>query len=236
MSQNDVKKIGLFPLTAHILPGGRMQLRVFEPRYMRLVRESLRNQQGFGLCMLNPNGDLTTNQHIYSVGTLVKVIDFESLDDGYLGITIVGEQLFDIQSIVTEKDGLRVGEVVLRNPAITSSEHGATPSTDTTNNGASTTTTISADNSEAAAVASSDECELKRRLQEVFANYPEFASLYPEQNFDDANWVCNRWLEILPLQAETKQELLNQEDAPQLQAFLRQLFEENSNEDTNYAS
>lgn len=228
MSQNDVKKIGLFPLTAHILPGGRMQLRVFEPRYMRLVRESLRNQQGFGLCMLNPNGDLTANKHIYSVGTLVKVIDFESLDDGYLGITIVGQQLFDIQSIVTEKDGLRVGEVVLREPNRKISENADKSQTKASSSSSSKPATE--------AVVNSDECELKRRLQEVFANYPEFASLYPEQNFDDATWVCNRWLEILPLQAETKQELLNQDDGPQLQAFLRQLFEENSNEDSNYAS
>lgn len=212
MSDSNVIKLGLFPLTAHILPGGRMQLRVFEPRYMRLVRDSLRNQHGFGLCMLNPNGDLSRNEHIHSVGTLVKVIDFESLDDGYLGITIVGEQLFDIQSIETEKDGLRVGEVILR----------SLPDT----------TAANAEDH----VASNDECELKRRLHEVFDNYPEFASLYPEQNFDDSFWVCNRWLEILPLQAETKQALLNESDAPQLQAYLRQLFEESSDEGSNSAS
>lgn len=212
MSDSKIKELGLFPLTAHILPGGRMQLRVFEPRYMRLVRDSLRNQHGFGLCMLNPNGDLSRNEHIHTVGTLVKVIDFESLDDGYLGITIVGEQLFDIQNIKTESDGLRVGNVILRDMADSAASLGDTH------------------------VASNDECELKRRLQEVFDNYPEFARLYPEQKFDDSLWVCNRWLEILPLQAETKQALLNQNDAPQLQAYLRQLFEENLNEDSNYAS
>jgi Lon protease-like protein len=202
-SNSNTPKLGLFPLTAHLLPGGRMQLRVFEPRYIRLVRDSLRNEQGFGLCMLNPDGDVANNEHIHPIGTLAKIVDFETLSDGYLGITIVGESLFDIHTIATEKDGLRTATVSFRNELAN----------------------VARLESE-----STQECELKKRLQEVFTNYPEFASLYPEQHFDSAEWVCNRWLEILPLAAEAKQDLLAANNLRVTQNYLQCLFAKN-NED-----
>lgn len=191
-------QLGLFPLTAHLLPGGRMQLRVFEPRYVRLVRDALRNDQGFGLCMLNSAGDTSLNQHIFPIGTRAKIIDFETLADGYLGITIAGEQLFTVDNIVTEKDGLRVGSVELIQPLAPPPE-----------------------------LPFPDGCELQRRLQEVFSKYPEFAKLYPEQYFQDPLWVCYRWLEILPLSAATKQEILAAPELSTMQQYLEQLFVEN---------
>ncbi|RUO21757.1 LON peptidase substrate-binding domain-containing protein [Aliidiomarina haloalkalitolerans] len=191
--------LGLFPLTSTVLPGGRMQLRVYEPRYLRLVRESLREQTGFGLCMLNPNGDRDLNTHVYKVGTLVRIIDFETLADGYLGITILGERLFEIDEIETESDGLRRGHVHFKSPAA------SIPMTD----------------SEVWAH------ELKQRLEEVFNNYPEIARLYPDRNFEDPTWVCNRWLELLPLPGEVKQDLLSENNFSQMLAYLAQLFAEN---------
>ncbi|MCH8492000.1 MAG: LON peptidase substrate-binding domain-containing protein [Idiomarina sp.] len=204
MSNSNTLKLGLFPLTAHLMPGGRMQLRVFEPRYIRLVRDSLRNEQGFGLCMLNPDGDVVNNEHIHPIGTLAKIVDFETLNDGYLGITIVGESLFDIHAIETEKDGLRTANVSFRS-------------------GLANVAKVETE--------STQECELKKRLQEVFTNYPEFAGLYPEQHFDSAEWVCNRWLEILPLAAEAKQELLAANNLRVTQNYLQCLFAENNEDD-----
>lgn len=103
----------LFPLSAHVLPQGRMALRIFEPRYVRMVKDACAAQTGFGICMLNANGDKTRNEHIHSVGTLVKVIDFDLLSDGLLGITVEGEKCFSIQHIDTEHDGLRLGQCTL---------------------------------------------------------------------------------------------------------------------------
>lgn len=205
-SNSNTQKLGLFPLTAHLMPGGRMQLRVFEPRYIRLVRDSLQNEQGFGLCMLNPEGDIAKNEHIHPIGTLAKIVDFETLNDGYLGITIVGEALFDIQSIETEKDGLRTAKISFRNEP----ENVVKVESERT-----------------------QKCELKNRLQEVFANYPEFAALYPDQYFDSAEWVCNRWLEILPLAAEVKQELLAANNLRVTQNYLQCLFAENNEDNQN---
>ncbi|MFQ3220435.1 MAG: Lon protease-like protein [Paraglaciecola sp.] len=102
--------MGLFPLSAHILPQGRMTLRIFEARYVALVKEACASGKGFGICMLDAEGDKRLNTHIYSVGTHVKVIDFDLLDDGLLGITVEGQRCFKINTVHTEQDGLRIGD------------------------------------------------------------------------------------------------------------------------------
>ena len=99
-TQTKPQQLGLFPLTSNVLPGGRMRLRIFEPRYLRMVKESLSQNSGFILCMLNPLGNIEKNEHIYKVGTHVHVVDFESLTDGMLGITIEGDSLVEISEIV----------------------------------------------------------------------------------------------------------------------------------------
>jgi Lon protease-like protein len=104
---NSFFEIPLFPLSAHLLPGGRMSLRIFEPRYVRMVKEACKSDTGFGICMLNSQGDKEKNEHIYPVGTFVKVIDFDLLDNGFLGVTVEGQKCFSIHSIATESDGLR---------------------------------------------------------------------------------------------------------------------------------
>ena len=99
----------LFPLSAHILPGGKMSLKIFEPRYIRMVKEVCATDKGFGVCMLNSQGDRQLNQHICSIGTHVKVVDFEVLAGGLLGITVEADKRFRISDIETETDELRVG-------------------------------------------------------------------------------------------------------------------------------
>ncbi|WP_339723955.1 LON peptidase substrate-binding domain-containing protein [uncultured Paraglaciecola sp.] len=101
--------VPLFPLSAHLLPGGRMSLRIFEPRYVRLIKEACIADTGFGICMLNSQGDKNKNEHIYPIGTYVKIIDFDLLEDGILGVTVEAQKCFKIASITTEDDDLRIG-------------------------------------------------------------------------------------------------------------------------------
>lgn len=194
MTPNNQTSIALFPLTSHVLPGGRLQLRIFEQRYIRMVKEALSAQKGFGICMLNPHGRTENNSHILPIGTLVNIVDFESLSDGMLGITVAGEQLFEVHHIDTDKDGLRTGNVTLREQWSTNS-------------------------------LSDEDILLRQRLQEVFEAYPELSQLYPEKKFDDEPWICQRWLEILPLEPQKKQELLASDHTKPVKEFIRQLVE-----------
>lgn len=87
-----------------------MSLRIFEPRYIRMVKEVCANDSGLVICMLNAEGDPQTNQHIFPVGTFSQVIDFELLEDGLLGIKVAGLYTVEVSNIATESDGLRVGQ------------------------------------------------------------------------------------------------------------------------------
>lgn len=97
----------LFPLSAHILPEGRMSLRIFEPRYTRMVKECCASQSTFVICMLNNQGKKEDNTHIHLIGTQCKIIDFDLLDDGLLGVKVEGIDCVKIANIETEHDGLR---------------------------------------------------------------------------------------------------------------------------------
>ncbi len=87
-----------------------MSLRIFEPRYIRMVKEACAEQSGFVISMLNSMGDKTSNQHMYPIGTYVTVEDFDLLEDGLLGITVKGHSCVCIESVETAKDDLRIGQ------------------------------------------------------------------------------------------------------------------------------
>ncbi|GAA5190318.1 LON peptidase substrate-binding domain-containing protein [Ferrimonas gelatinilytica] len=104
------RALPLFPLPSHVLPGGRMALRIFEPRYLRMVKESYNGTNGFAICMLNEQGSVDANQHIWPIATRVQIVDFTPLEDGLLGLTVEGVERIEIGSIQTQWDGLRVAD------------------------------------------------------------------------------------------------------------------------------
>lgn len=100
--------IALFPLSQIVLPQGRMQLRVFEPRYQRLVREAQRRP--FASALLNPYVHQQHQSRIFPLVTLVSIIDFCQLPDGLLGITIEGVERRRIVKRWQEADQLHIAE------------------------------------------------------------------------------------------------------------------------------
>ncbi|MBV2131047.1 LON peptidase substrate-binding domain-containing protein [Arsukibacterium indicum] len=105
------KQLALFPLSSFILPGGKMRLRVFEKRYIRLVKEAGLGSRSFAMALLNP---FVTQQHrdrILPLATEVVIEDFEQLPDGLLGITVRGVCRVEIINRWQEEDGLNVAQV-----------------------------------------------------------------------------------------------------------------------------
>jgi Lon protease-like protein len=103
-------QLALLPLTSHILPHGRLPLRIVEERYIRMIKESAKAMSGFGVVMIDPNQSGPFGR-ISSIGTHVDIIDFYPLDDGFLGINVEGSQRFIIDDITTESDGLKMANV-----------------------------------------------------------------------------------------------------------------------------
>ncbi|MGR5318714.1 LON peptidase substrate-binding domain-containing protein [Vibrio alfacsensis] len=106
-----MKEVMLFPLTSVVLPEGKMNLRIFEPRYKRMVKECCLQNVGFGVCLVGNGTDAKAVGNVSSIGTLVTIVDFETLSDGLLGITVVGEKRFIVKRVRADSDGLRHAEV-----------------------------------------------------------------------------------------------------------------------------
>ena len=165
-------KRALFPLPVFLLPGGRTRLRVFEPRYKRLVKESA-GETGF---IILPYDNLPNlDDPICQWGSHVQIVDFENGEDGLLHIDVECIGMVNVSSFDIEEDGLKRGECE------PSEEHWPVETIDTE-------------------FAQSDDAKrLIGSLQSVFEYNPELAELYQTTNFDSAKWVCQRWLELLPL-------------------------------------
>ena len=105
--------IPLFPLPVVLYPGGRLPLRIFEQRYIHMVRDCSANGGHFGVCLLNNHEENTRPATHLRVGTAAEICDFSTLDDGLLGIVAKGQQRFVIQNTRMLDNGLLMAEVNL---------------------------------------------------------------------------------------------------------------------------
>ena len=105
-------KLALLPLTLHLMPGGKVPLRIFEQRYIRMVSEASHSGIGFGIGMLDER-DETGHSDLFTLGTRVNIIDFYNLEDGLLGLTVEAADRFHILQLEQEEDGLLQAEVEL---------------------------------------------------------------------------------------------------------------------------
>lgn len=103
--------IPLFPLSAVLFPGGPLQLRIFEPRYLDMVRECARSGAGFGVCLILQGREVGEPAVPAAVGTLARITDFYTLPDGLLGIAAEGCARFRVLSTRVRDNGLMHGRV-----------------------------------------------------------------------------------------------------------------------------
>jgi len=92
-----MQTIPLFPLHQVLFPGGKLPLRIFEPRYIDLVSECLRADSGFGVCCIRQGKEVGAGAQCYDVGTYARIVDWCRLDDGLLGITTQAETRFRVE-------------------------------------------------------------------------------------------------------------------------------------------
>lgn len=107
----DPDTLPLFPLNAVVFPGGRMKLRIFEPRYVDMVSHCMREGSGFGICPIAEGSETGAPADIFTIGTRVYIVDFEKLEDGLLGITVEGRERFEVCESWANPDQLQMAEV-----------------------------------------------------------------------------------------------------------------------------
>jgi len=167
----------LFPLSTLVMPEGLLPLRLFEPRYLDMVKNCFKTETGFGVCLIEAGSEVGAQVKPYPRGTHVRIIDFDQGSDGLLHITAQGIEEFLLDSYQVEDNGLLVGQVRLM-PIV--------PAT--------------------ALPAQYD--GLASKLEAIL-KYVETHIQYADVRTEESEWVCNRLLELLPLEASLKFEMLS---------------------------
>lgn len=103
--------IPLFPLNSVLFPDGTLSLRIFERRYLDLVRDCARNDVRFGVCLILHGREAGEPAVPAAVGTLAHIVDFYTTDDGLLGIRAGGGARFRVARTRVRDNGLVHGEV-----------------------------------------------------------------------------------------------------------------------------
>ena len=108
---SSLSALPLFPLNTVIFPGGALPLRIFEPRYLDMVKDCVRNDHGFGIALIKNGKEAGKAADVYKTGTECRIDDWETLSDGLLGITAYGERKFHIETTHVEAHQLLMGQV-----------------------------------------------------------------------------------------------------------------------------
>jgi uncharacterized protein len=174
--------IPLFPLNTVLFPHGPLPLRIFETRYVDMVKYCMREQSPFGVVLIRAGSEVGTGAvgETSAVGTTARIVDFNPLPDGLLGITCQGERKFSVLKHWQQEDGLHLADVEF----------------------------VAAEEAVDLPLEYDHLGELLRKvlpeLGELYANVPEY--------FSNASWVGCRLAEILPIALSEKQYCLELDD------------------------
>lgn len=175
-------ELALFPLGSVLYPGGLLELKIFEARYLDLVSRCLREGSSFGVVALQSGseaGRSATGVSFFDVGTRAELIEVDSARAGILMVRCRGGSRFVLSSSRQQADGLWVGDArpVADDPHLEPGVRHA---------------------------------GLVKGLADAIEALSEKGArpFLEPYRLDDAGWVANRWCEILPLPVEAKQQLM----------------------------
>lgn len=90
-------ELAIFPLPgALLLPGGRLPLNIFEPRYVAMVQDAMAGSRMIGMIQPNQAGVEVGSARTFAVGCSGRIIEYSETDDGRLLITLSGVARFRI--------------------------------------------------------------------------------------------------------------------------------------------
>ncbi len=176
-------ELPLFPLGLVLFPGGLLQLKVFEARYLDLMSHCMRTMSPFGVVYLRQGGDMRGPDddkiRFETTGVLAHLQDVDAEQTGILQVRCHGGSRFSLSAAHQRADGLWLA----RAEPLADDPPAAVPP-------------------ELAGAAKA----LGQAIQSLLAqDQHPFA---PPFRLDDAGWVANRWCEILPISAAAKQRLM----------------------------
>ena len=176
----------LFPLGSVLFPGSVLPLRIFEVRYLDMIRRCIDNGAPFGVVSLIQGEEVAKpgkTEAFAQVGTLATITQHDSPQPGLKVIRCLGQQRFRTSRIERLKHGLWIADV----------NH------------------IPEDN---ALQVPQELLSCRSLFESMLSRMPASAQadLFPGQAGEDqlsnCGWLANRWCQLLPLPVEIKQRLL----------------------------
>ncbi len=185
-----MNRIALFPLGNALFPDGLLHLRVFEVRYLDMVRRCQAAGEPFGVVMLLEGREVRSPQAtetLADVGTLARIDACETLMPGLLALRCTGTARIRVGQTAVEKFGLWMGDATLL--------------------AADAPEPIPAELQPSADALGKFIVSLQRE-QLPAERWPLAAPF----RLDECGWVADRWAELLPLTPIDKCELLAELD------------------------
>lgn len=197
----ETRWLPLFPLNTVLFPDGVLPLKVFEPRFVDMVRDCMKQEQPFGVIRIVQGNEVGSLPQIDSVGCIAHIDSWDMQDLGVLLIHTSGGARFRILE-TRELPGPRLEARVEM---------------------------IAADIPQPASeMLLACARALKSVIDDINAREhheqgPDFVSAFPATtHFDNTAWVANRWCEILPIPLSARQKLLELDDAMSRLAIIHQ--------------
>ncbi|MCH8002929.1 MAG: LON peptidase substrate-binding domain-containing protein [Proteobacteria bacterium] len=100
--------VPIFPLPGVLLlPGGRLPLNIFEPRYLAMVRDALSGERTIGMIQPCAEAPDVGAARVYETGCAGRITAFSETDDGRYLITLTGVIRFDVERELPPIEGYR---------------------------------------------------------------------------------------------------------------------------------
>jgi uncharacterized protein len=181
----------LFPLNLTLLPGSVIALKIFEVRYLDLMKRCLKEEKPFGIVSLTQGSDTNIpgehEAHFHFHGTLAEIIQFEVVQPALYFVRCQGTKRFKLRQPEMRAMGLWHATVEEIEP----DPFYAVPE-------------------ELKRVAYQLERQIKIAQDKgIRSEQMPFAEPYL---FGDCGWVANRWCDLLDLSPDEKDVLMMQEN------------------------
>jgi len=204
MTQNDAW-LPLFPLKTVLFPDGILPLKVFETRYIDMVRECMKRETPFGVVLIKSGQEVGAAAEPETVGCIARITDWDMQNLGVMMLHTQGGDRFRI----LETRALPNQRLEARIEMIPADAVGP----------------ISSIHVECAKTLKIviDDINAKAHAEQGDA----FHSPFPQPlQLENAGWVANRWCEILPIPLKARQKLLELNDAQSRLSIVHQYLQQ----------
>ena len=101
----------IFPLGTVLYPGGMLQLKIFEQRYIEMTKVCLRDQRPFGVCLIKEGGEVGAPAVPERVGCLATIEHWEMPQLGLFQLVARGGERFRLIETRVAANGLMSGSL-----------------------------------------------------------------------------------------------------------------------------